>query len=126
MQRVPVKTTLGDSSRPQVAMMKSPGTNLHWLSGCVFFVASIGLIAWAISEYNANIDIREDVEIPPVTPSMPSQMLQYPNSQPDESNQLQTGGINSDNLVPFRRPTADGTLPLEQFKDVLQDDLWSD
>lgn len=56
VRQIPVKTTLGNSSRPTVAQMKPPGTSLHWLSGGVFFAASIGLIAWAIWEYNSNID----------------------------------------------------------------------
>ena len=71
MQRVPVKTTVGDSSRPAVAMMKSPGTNLHWLSGGVFFAASIGLIAWAIWEYNSNIDLGIDSTEAPIAPVIP-------------------------------------------------------
>ena len=139
MQRVPVKTSVGDSSRPAVAMMKSPGANLNWLSGGVFFAASIGLIAWAIWEYNFNVDL--DVDLPSVNNSIPNsipsvappniQMPQYPGEM--ESNNIETqlqGGVKplNQNIIPFRR-TADGSVPItpEQFKSALEEeDYWND
>ncbi|NJO65795.1 MAG: hypothetical protein HC836_49320 [Richelia sp. RM2_1_2] len=125
MQRVPVKTTVSDSSRPTVAMMEHPGTNLNWLSGGVFFTASIGLIAWAIWEHNSNLDTETEVDstqlTAPVTPPVPA--IQMPHQ--DETTQLQ-GDLHK-NIIPFRR-TADGSVPIsqEQFENVLEDDLWSD
>lgn len=136
MQRVPVKTSVGDSSRPAVAMMKSPGANLNWLSGGVFFAASIGLIGWAIWEYNSNIDLGIDgssVNIAPITPPVAPpniQTSQHPGEM--ESNNVETqlqGGIKplNKNIIPFRR-TADGVpITAEQFKNVLEEeDYWSD
>lgn len=133
MQKVPVKTTVGDSSRPAVAMLKPPGANLNFLSGGVFFVASISLIAWAIWEYNYNVDIAADSDnaspepiIPPI-PETNTQMSQHLNI---DSTQLQ-GGVKplNRNIIPFHRPTADGSVPItpEQFKKALDDeDVWSD
>ena len=131
MQRVPVKTTIGNSSRPAVAMMKSPGTNLHWLSGGVFFTASIGLIAWAIWEYNSNVDVgieSIDIPAPPVNPetNTDAQMPGYLNIEPTQI----PGGVKplNENIIPFRR-TADGSVPItpEQFENVLDDeDVWLD
>lgn len=135
MQKVPVKTTVGDSSRPAVAMLKPPGANLNLLSGGVFFVASIGLIAWAIWEYNSNVDVAinsdiTDVSPEPIIPPIPetnTQMSQHLNIEPM---QLQ-GGVKplNRNIIPFHRPTADGSVPItpEQFKKALDDeDVWSD
>ena len=130
VRQIPVKTTLGNSSRPTVAQMKPPGTKLHWLSGGVFFAASISLIAWAIWEYNSNIDLGispTDAPIAPVTPPMPETEIQT-------EHKLNEGAIHDieqpefKNLVPFRRPTADGSVPItpEQFKNALEDDIWSD
>jgi hypothetical protein len=138
MQRVPIKTSVGDSSRPAVAMIKSPGANLNWLSGGVFFAASISLIGWAIWEYNSNIDQGIDgdsVNIPPVTPPIPSPNIhipQYPGEMEGdriEITRLQ-GGIkpSNKNIIPFRR-TADGSVPIsqEQFENALEDeDYWLD
>ncbi|MGF1672152.1 MAG: hypothetical protein ACFCUV_00510 [Rivularia sp. (in: cyanobacteria)] len=138
MQRVPIKTSVGDSSRPAVAMMKSPGANLNWLSGGVFFAASISLIAWAIWEYNSNIDLGIDsteVPITPLTPSMPETDSKKLNCdvaiggmEPIQSQQYEGVKPEFQNLVPFRRPTADGSVPItpEQFKNALEDDVWSD
>lgn len=128
MQRVPIKTTIGDSSRPAVAMMKAPGSNLHWLSGGIFFTASIGLIAWAIWEYNCFVDVgidSIDIPAPPANPetNTDAQMPQYLNIQPT---QLQGGEPLNQNIIPFRR-TADGSVPItpEQFKKALDDeDVW--
>ncbi|MEO1372932.1 MAG: hypothetical protein AAFW70_01125 [Cyanobacteria bacterium J06635_10] len=130
MQRVPIKTTIGDSSRPAVAMMKAPGSNLHWLSGGVFFTASIGLIAWAIWEYNSKVDVgidSIDVSAPPVNPetNTDAQMSQHFNIEPT---QLQGGVVPVQNIIPFPR-AADGSVPItpEQFKKALDDeDVWSD
>ena len=130
VRQIPVKTTLGNSSRPTVAQMKPPGTKLHWLSGGVFFAASIGLIAWAIWEYNSNIDLGIDsneASIAPVVPPMSEAEIQT-------EQKLDEGLIHNmeqsefKNLVPFRRPTADGSVPItpEQFKNSLEDDIWSD
>ncbi|WP_414620832.1 hypothetical protein [Calothrix sp. CCY 0018] len=132
MQQIPVKTTVGDSSRPAVAMMKPPGANLNLLSGGVFFAASIGLIAWAIWEYNSNVAIdTSDVPVAPVIPPMPDTDIQTPQYLNIETTQLQ-GGIKSkplnQNIIPFRR-TADGSVPISQdeFKKVLEEeDFWSD
>lgn len=128
MQRVPVKTTVSDSSRPTVAMMEPPGTNLNWLSGGVFFATSIGLIAWAIWEYNLNLDIEIDsaevsiTPVAPVTPPIPA--IQTPPNI--ETTRLQGDTLHK-NIIPFRR-TADGSVPIsqEQFENALEDDLWSD
>lgn len=130
MQSIPVKTTVGDSSRPAVAMMKPPGANLHWLSGGVFFAASIGLIAWAIWDYNSNVDVAIDSEVPaaPVIPPMPEANTQIPQHLNIETTQLQGGIKPVQNIIPFRR-TADGSVPItpEQFKNALDDeDVWSD
>ena len=127
VRQIPVKTTLGNSSRPTVAQMKPPGTSLHWLSGGVFFAASIGLIAWAIWEYNSNIDLGIDSADAPVVPPMPETDIQM-------SQKLKEGAIHDmeqsefKNLVPFRRPTSYGSVPItpEQFKNALEDDIWSD
>ncbi|MGB3649909.1 MAG: hypothetical protein WBA41_01675 [Rivularia sp. (in: cyanobacteria)] len=139
MQRVPIKTSVGDSSRPAVAMMKPPGANLNWLSGGVFFAASISLIAWAIWDYNSNVDL--DVDLPNANNSIPNpippvaspdiQMPQYPGEM--ESNNIETqlqGGVKplNQNIIPFRR-TADGSVPItpKQFKSALEEeDYWND
>lgn len=131
VRQIPVKTTLGNSSRPTVAQMKPPGTSLHWLSGGVFFAASIGLIAWAIWEYNSNIDLGIDSTDAPVVPPMPdtdTQMSQFLDEGAIQSQQLEGIKPEFKNLVPFRRPTADGSVPItpEQFKNALEDDIWSD
>jgi hypothetical protein len=133
VRQIPVKTTLGNSSRPTVAQIKPPGTSLHWLSGGVFFAASIGLIAWAILEYNSNIDLGIDsTEAPaPVVPPMPNtdiQMSQFLDEGAIQSQQLEDVKPEFKNLVPFRRPTSDGSVPItpEQFKNALEDDIWSD
>lgn len=134
VRQIPVKTTLGNSSRPTVAQMKPPGTKLHWLSGGVFFAASIGLIAWAIWEYNSDIDLGIDsneASIAPVTPPIPEtdiQMSQKLNEDAMQSQQFEGVKPEFQNLVPFRRPTADGSVPIspEQFKNALEDDIWSD
>jgi hypothetical protein len=138
VRQIPVKTTLGNSSRPTVAQMKPPGTSLHWLSGGVFFAASISLIAWAIWEYNSNIDFgidSNDVSIAPLTPPMletDSQKLNGDVAIGDmeaiQSQQYEGLKPEFQNLVPFRRPTADGSVPItpEQFKNALEDDIWSD
>jgi hypothetical protein len=139
MQRVPIKTSVGDSSRPAVAMMKSPGANLNWLSGGVFFAASIGLIGWAIWEYNSNIDLGIDsteAPITPLTPSIPeidSQKLNddvaIPDMEPIQSQQYESVKPEFQNLVQFRRRTADGSVPItpEQFKNALEEeDYWTD
>ena len=134
VRQIPVKTTLGNSSRPTVAQMKPPGTKLHWLSGGVFFAASISLIAWAIWEYNSNIDLGIDsseASIAPVTPPIPDtdiQMPQFLDEGAIQSQQLEDVKPEYQNLVPFRRPTADGNVPItpEQFKNALEDDIWSD
>ena len=125
MQWVPIKTSVGDSSRPAVAMMKPPGANLNWLSGGVFFAASIGLIAWAIWEHNSNLDTEIDStqSTAPLTPPVP--VIQMPRQ--DETTQLQ-GDILHKNIIPFRR-TADGSVPIsqEQFENALDDeDYWLD
>jgi hypothetical protein len=133
VRQIPVKTTNGNSSRPTVAQIKPPGTSLHWLSGGVFFAASIGLIAWAILEYNSNIDLGIDsTEAPaPVVPPMPNtdiQMSQFLDEGAIQSQQLEDVKPEFKNLVPFRRPTSDGSVPItpEQFKNALEDDIWSD
>lgn len=153
VRQVPVKTTLGNSSRPTVARMKPPGNNLHWLSGGVFFAASISLIAWAIREYNSNIDqgisvvtghSNDDLgidsnkaSIKSVSPPIPETETQggqqldenaIVNSKEIQSRQLEDVKPEFKNLVQFRRPTADGRIPItpEQFKDALEDDIWSD
>ncbi len=133
VRQIPVKTTNGNSSRPTVAQIKPPGTSLHWLSGGVFFAASIGLIAWAILEYNSNIDLGIDsTEAPaPVVPPMPNtdiQMSQFLDEGAIQSQQFEGVKPEFKNLVPFRRPTADGSVPItpEQFKNALEDDIWSD
>ncbi len=137
VRQIPVKTTLGNSSRPTVAQMKPPGTSLHWLSGGVFFAASIGLIAWAIWEYNSNIDLGIDSNDAPtaVVPPMPETDSQKLNSdvaigdmEAIQSQQYEGLKPEFQNLVPFRRPTADGSVPItpEQFKNALEDDVWSD
>ena len=130
VRQIPVKTTLGNSSRPTVAQMKPPGTKLHWLSGGVFFAASIGLIAWAIWEYNSNIDLGIDsneASIAPVVPPMSEAEIQT-EQKLDEGLIRNMEQSEFKNLVPFRRPTADGSVPItpEQFKNALEDDIWSD
>lgn len=131
MQQIPVKTTVGDSSRPVVAMMKPPGANLNWLSGGVFFVASISLIAWAICEYNCFVDADSDSEIEdvaPIIPSIPTPQQQVPQNLNIEPTQLQGGVEPVQNIIPFPR-AADGSMPItpEQFKNALDDeDVWSD
>ncbi|MGB3640718.1 MAG: hypothetical protein WBA39_24550 [Rivularia sp. (in: cyanobacteria)] len=119
-----MKTTIGDSSRPAVAMMKSPGTNLHWLSGGVFFAASISLIAWAIWDYNSSVDVgidSSDVPVAPVIPPMPTPEITTPQYLNIETNQLQ-GDVKplNQNIIPFRR-TADGSVPItpEQFESAV-------
>ena len=134
VRQIPVKTTLGNSSRPTVAQMKPPGTSLHWLSGGVFFAASISLIAWAIWEYNSSIDLGIDSNDAPITPVVPPmletdiQMSQFLDESAIQSQQLEDVKPEFKNLVPFRRPTADGSVPItpEQFKNALEDDIWSD
>lgn len=130
MQGVPVKTTVGDSSRPAVAMMKSPGSNLHWLSGGVFFLASISLIAWAIWDYNSNVDVDIDATDAPTAPPIPTPEITSPQYLDIGNNQLYEGVAKplNQNIIPFRR-TADGSVPItpEQFENVLEDeDFWSD
>ena len=135
VRQIPVKTTLGNSSRPTVAQMKPPGTSLHWLSGGVFFAASISLIAWAIWEYNSNIDLGIDSTDAPVVPPMPKTDSQKLNGdvaigdmEAIQSQKYEGLKPEFQNLVPFRRPTSDGSVPItpEQFKNALEDDIWSD
>lgn len=48
--------------------------------------------------------------------------------EPIQSQQFEGIKPEFQNLVPFRRPTADGSVPItpEQFKNALEDDVWSD
>ena len=138
VRQIPVKTTLGNSSRPTVAQMKPPGTSLHWLSGGVFFAASISLIAWAIWEYNSNIDLGVDSTEAgaPVVPPMLETDSQKLNGdvaigdmEPIQSQQYEGVKPEFQNLVQFRRRTADGSVPItpEQFKNALEEeDYWTD
>ncbi|MBW4513179.1 MAG: hypothetical protein KME64_42870 [Scytonematopsis contorta HA4267-MV1] len=113
-----------NSSRTTTEIVTSPTKPLNATCAVVFFVGMIGCFICGINDYNSMVSEGEEncslplpggEEVPP-SPTIVQQNLVPPN--------LVVG-----NVIPFVRPTADGTVPTgklspEEFRNLIEEDPW--
>ena len=132
VQKTPIRTVIGESTRPQTQLIDNPGANVHLLSAGVFLAGLAVFVALGIKDYNNNLQNSEDssdyseAEEEVDAPVSPESVL-----APEEDivpKPVVQKRVPNTNIVPFRaRVTADGQLSSEDFaQKMLEEDYWEE
>jgi hypothetical protein len=117
-----------NSSRATVSVVSSPTKPLNATCAVVFFVGMIAFFVSGINDYNNIVLESEENCAQPNSGTSevpPSSSIQQKTVQP---NLIQPNSVVT-NVIPFIRPTADGTVPAdklspEEFRNLLSEDPW--
>lgn len=125
VKRMPVRTTLENSSRTTVLMMPSPNSGVHWFSAVVFLAGFACFLGCGINDYN---QLAED-DLPQPQPQQENQVPVSQGQNISVSPPPVRPVLNSPNVVQFRTRVVSQPAemsPQEFYERMQQEDIWDE